>query len=1103
MSHRLYPSLQSINTRFLQPAVSMTAPPNPHPSVHNTLTSTPAQPQGEAAAPGDPALVQAYIGAVQRKVEGHTPGLVKVPSQTVLGQWLELHRSQLEHPVIQGWMREQNIAPSTLSVVPSTGAMSANVNGVKKDFSLTDGSGWAQVSGPLLASAQVIAPGAGQALRIRSDENTVNVSAKVVANFYGIPLPANLAQGRTQLRQLEHNQSFGAIATDDRLRPANLRSAQALETQKANTEAFNSVAPQKLAYSNLANGVANAFPKVHNEAKQWTKELIEKATGQTNVDPDSLYLNRFRHGQSASPGTATGAMHINEEPFYSKRLPDALLDNFSEHDWIPGQIDAEAGIYTTGPGESTKGGYGAHNQFPLAPSTLMHESWKTDFQGRMTSKINDFWNTHGDAYRTTLKGQFVQQARQQLSAYETKPPAEKKLMPPEHQFTRDDYRLVMKAASNLPQAENAPLTVDQLKAEAPAKDQLRAYPFDINGWGSSDIIRFAVLDDGQYNYQNNRRDGLQILYIPGATPAFLRFASLDKMDEWVVEQAKDPKKREALAGHFSKLDRQDGGPLGKSGVDASLVHLANGDWSKMEGKTIDRKPVRIEGDVFSQMRVQAKARMTSDADTSIKSNSEVTRDTWLNDVSTALKIFAPMAPGGLAAATTVGVLGVTEFALGAEKTASGDTQAERSDGAWKTFDGALNTLFSAGASGKVEDPFAAPRENVTTLPGQGNTLNTLDQSRAGRGLADRLQPSQAGNISGHAVADGERLIANRTPNAKGVYQVKDSDGVDQWLIRHTDSSGMSKVYEIRGDFKLSDNYVQIIDPATRKPVMTVQSNGDGGWVRDTLKGGWPWSRSTSNSPSTPTALEPKVSQLFVDEKGIKISGAEKFDSYLNLALDKNLLPTDSVYEDGSTMKRKLSVSWTVDDNEFAVTANERARESPYSNTQYSSSFAPDLNRENYTIVKTEAGVESRTELNFRAKDNDEHDTLRHRFATFEAQVPDPALRARISEVAHQGSSLPALLELSQPLLKDDYSVAAGPKNFTINYNPASNEHTVIAETNWILKYATEDGMVINRDLDIKSIRTFTIRESNEVDVDDYTIDKSAPTKIEISTPTNI
>lgn len=115
-----------------------------------------------------------------------------------------------------------------------------------------------------------------------------------------------------------------------------------------------------------------------------------------NVDPDSLYLNRFYQAQSASPGTATGAMHLGEEPFYSKRLPDALLDNFSEQDQIPGQLDTEAGIYKTGRGESTKGGYGAHNQFPLAPSTLMHGSWKTDFQSRMSTKINEFWSAKGE-----------------------------------------------------------------------------------------------------------------------------------------------------------------------------------------------------------------------------------------------------------------------------------------------------------------------------------------------------------------------------------------------------------------------------------------------------------------------------------------------------------------------------------------------------------------------------------------------------------------------------------------------------------------------------------------------------------------------------------
>ncbi|NWD88138.1 dermonecrotic toxin domain-containing protein [Pseudomonas sp. K5002] len=1111
MSIHLSPSLLSTNTLSQQPAASMTAQPNPQPGANDTPTSSPAQPrQVEAPAPGDPALVEAYSGAIQRRVEGHQPGLVNVPTQTVLGQWLELHRSQLEHPIIQGWMREQNIDPSTLSVIPSTGAMSAKVNGVMKDFTLTDGSGWAQVCGPLVASAQVIAPGPGQALRIRSGENTVEVSAKVVANFYGIPLPTNLAEGRTQLRQLERNQSFGTIAADDRLRPAHLRSAEALEAQKANTEAFNSVAPQKLAYSNLANGVANDFPSVHNEAKQWAKELIEKATGQTNVDPDSLYLNRFRHGQSASPGTATGAMHMNEEPFYSKRLPDALLDNFSEHDWNPGQIDAEAGIYTAGPGESAKGGYGAHNQFPLAPSTLMHESWKTDFQGRMTSKINNFWNTHGDAYRTTLKGQFVQQARQQLSAYEAKAPAEKKLMPAEHQFTRDDYRLVMKAASNLPQAENAPLTVDQLKAEAPAKDQLRAYPFDINGWGSSDIIRFAVLDDGQDNYQNNRRDGLQILYIPGATPAFLRFASLDKMDEWVVEQAKDPKKREALASHFSKLDRQDGGPLGKSGVDTSLAHLANGDWSKMEGETIDRNPVHIEGDVFSQMRDQAKARMTSDADISIKSNSEVTRDTWLNDVSTALKIFAPMAPGGAAAAATIGALGVTELALGAEKAASGDTPAERSDGAWKTFDGALNTLFSVGAGGKVEDPFAAPGENVTRLPGQGGTPNSL-----GRDLPDRLQPSQAGNISGHAVADGDQLIANSPPNSKGIYQVKDGNGVDQWLIRHTDDTGISKVYEIKSDFKLSDNYVQIIDPLTRKPVMTVNLTDSGEWIRASGQGGWPWSRNSSSSSSIdqPSPSPSSSSSSSFDHTppaspiakkfevpGLETSGAETIDQYLifdnNVKYDTSFQNTRQV--DGVVTEKRFQVTWSLEEDNFSVLNSEKARPTPLGESDYSDSFVKDIHRLEYSVTNKQS-----PELN-RVLSGDaatEEGLKAQMLRQFEEIVPDPMMRARISEVAHQGSMAPTTLYMNNPEsgLQKGYFLSGGTTQFTIDYDPgnATAKVTVISK-----------NPISNPDKDIAAVpgaeittqRTFTIRETNEIGEDNnpYIIDKHAPTTLRFS-----
>ncbi|MBC3300563.1 hypothetical protein H0Z09_05485 [Pseudomonas sp. SWRI18] len=62
-----------------------------------------------------------------------------------------------------------------------------------------------------------------------------------------------------------------------------------------------------------------------------------------------------------------------------------------------------------------------------------------------------------------------------------------------------------------------------------------------------------------------------------------------------------------------------------------------------------------------------------------------------------------------------------------------------------------------------------------------------------------------------------------------MYQVKGTSGADRWFIRYTDATGTPKVYKIRSDFKLRDDYVQVIDPHTRKPVMTLHSNADGEW----------------------------------------------------------------------------------------------------------------------------------------------------------------------------------------------------------------------------------------------------------------------------------
>lgn len=1084
-------------------------PPSDRPTPPVTRTESPNAQVPKTAAdvttsPHETELLNAYVAAVQHKALGKNPGLVKVPAQSTLGQWLDLYRIQLSQPVVQAWMHEQRIDQATLTLDPRTGNLTADVQGKKKTFTLSDRSGWGQISKPLLAAAKVIAPGNLDRLQVHFNDKDNYVSARVVANFHGEALPSSLAEARAQIRRLDSQKAFDAIPADDRARPASSRSAQALQQLNLDAERFYTQAPQALAYKHLAVDVADNLPNVRAQAKLWAQSLIFKLTGK-QVDADTLYLNRFNGSQSAS--TATGWEHRNEEPTSSLRLPDALLKNFSENDWVPGNLDSEAGIYRDGPGQSKTGGYGARNQFPLAPSALMHASWKTDFQAHMTQQIDSFWKDRGDNYQTAVKGEFVYQARKQMQAAQAASPAERALQAPEHRFSREDYRLVMGAAANLPLNENAPLSVEQLKASAPPEGNVQAHAFNIKGFLSNDMVRFSAADGGQ-----------QVLYMPGAEPAFLRFDSLEKLDQWVIEQTKDPKKREALLAHFPLISRQDHEPgtlerLTKvfmpilwfsnvgtktEGLDTIADKLASG---KLKDPTFDGRDSHIKGDVFSAMTSASKERMTSDADVMIKSNSEVTRDTWLNDITVAAGLLTKLAPIAAPVAAAAAVTGLTELALGAEKQASGDTLAERNDGASKAFDGLMNTLFSAGASGAVEDPFAPPGE--TSVAPNPAEAPRIESPRTGR-VINRLQPSQASTISQYAVPNGEQLIENATRNAKGMYQVKDAaTNMDKWFIRYTDATGVRQVYEIKGDFKLSNNYVQIIDRDTGKPVMTVHADGKGEWVRATADGGlkWPWQRSESPTPESEPHGSRRISQRFLHADGSRTEGAEKFDDYLNLKEGTDYVFNNTLYQDGPTVRRKLVTSWQVDDGAFSVSEGEKAQPTTFSTDDYSSSFAPDLNRERYSVVTKQAGEEVRTKLDYRGDTFE--DTVKHRVGALEKAIPDPALRARISEVAHQGSSFPALVELSPPALKDGYAVNAGEKNFVITYDPDAGVHTVKATTQWQLRQITDDGLINVRDLDIVSSRTFIIRQSNELDSGGYSIDPSAPTKIEVSTPSAV
>ena len=160
----------------------------------------------------------------------------------------------------------------------------------------------------------------------------------------------------------------------------------------------------------------------------------------------------------------------------------------------------------------------------------------------------------------------------------------------------------------------------------------------------------------------------------------------------------------------------------------------------------------------------------------------------------------------------------------------------------------VKTLPKSNASGKPHSYEPEAPAIKPTAPIEAHIEEHAPHTEPAEPAINRLRPSQWSDISSYAIAEGEQLISGAHANAKGMYQVKGPEGTDRWFVRLTDDTGASRVYEIDGKFKLSDGYANIIDPATKKPLMTVHAIGDGAWEPINGPGGiWPWESGSSKT----------------------------------------------------------------------------------------------------------------------------------------------------------------------------------------------------------------------------------------------------------------
>lgn len=395
----------------------------------------------------------------------------------------------------------------------------------------------------------------------------------------------------------------------------------------------------------LSAAVVSDMPDVAKIARERAAQRLYERTGE-HLDPDNTWLHGFRFSES-SPTSFNGWEH-RDAPRYSLTLTQAWMNNFdaSWQDQTPNDVNALTGIYRDGPGKKL---YGANNEVRYLASDLRNDIWKDNLQATVSDAQARFWSNQRQNWIALAKAEFIGQARKAHQA---------------GSLTASGYELAMKGAAP-DVALEAPVTVDQLRHRAAPDASVQVRQFDINGLTSSDIRRFVG------------NDGRQVLYLPGEARPFHEFSDEAALKHWVIEQAKDPQARDALAKHFSLYDRQNG--VTATGVDEGLRKLAAGQW---DGSAIDSrsndKETAIGRDVFDEMADRAKARDASDADTLVKSDGEVRADMWKNYLTAANSTvgIAAVVAGPIGGVIATGAFGAQ---LGWEgyQSGTGDTEQER------------------------------------------------------------------------------------------------------------------------------------------------------------------------------------------------------------------------------------------------------------------------------------------------------------------------------------------------------------------------------------------------------------------------------------------
>ncbi|WP_460096824.1 membrane-targeted effector domain-containing toxin [Pseudomonas sp. H3_C08] len=578
-------------------------------------------------------------------------------------------------------------------------------------------------------------------------------------------------------------------------------------------------AADKAVLKRIAYTVVHNCPGLQDAAHEAARDLLE-AKGLSSLDPDEVYFHRFKTAQS-SIRSFTGWEHIREKPYESMTLTQLVIHRFRATDQDNADLlDLYGGFYSEGPqGEN----FDEKNQVCLHGNEVLKAFWSLDFSGHYSATLTDFWNSHGEDFRTLAKCNFLSRAVQALDL---------------GQLTRSDFQWLVDTVVG---PVSWPVTLSTLQASHTTTGNV--FAFDIDGHISTQLLRFV--DSA----------GRQIIYLPSETAAFVVKETPADLHWWVLDQLNDAKRRATFLEHFALADRQH---MSENMPD--LMNRLVATWGRADHHLINRTNQELSDDAFSWLRDSTRQAMFAEAHLSLTSNGDLRKKLWIGYLSAGLKVFAPMATVGWPLALPVIGATLASMGLNIDQAQNGRTRAERKAGVLGAVLSGLNLLFNlplligtgpmlevgaeveaaeaaemaeysealnASAEADYQEPIMVPDDADITLPNIDETTLIPAQNALPPPVPERYQCNE--------LLDGTAL-GEESGKFQGVYRL-DSDPPYAILMNDTP-------YYVRyfANAQGSGDWA-IVDPERPNQLvhsLPVRLNGEGEWERMPalgLKGG--------------------------------------------------------------------------------------------------------------------------------------------------------------------------------------------------------------------------------------------------------------------------